>query len=422
VRTWTRRTPRPKKEQKSETGDEETQTPKLEPASTGKTRRFKLTDHKGPLACDICKQECSTKSSLTRHRLRHFPDAKRFKCASCDRMFFEKKDMIDHVKTHLTKKDKCGYCHKLVRDVDLHYRNCSKFLASRSILKCHLCLGIFSSEEELKKHIPDCDAPSYQCDYCDMRFPNMSKLSLHLKRHNPLENKIKCEECNIFFKNERSFNAHMKQHKPLEKCKYCGVMCPGGFHLVKDCKVKFMKNATFTCPYCNLKITGSHTHIIRHITRKHGEAEAVKFEECLISQKTGTAQTCTVCGFYFTGSQTLLRRHMETHHGVGEGTLKCEVCGEMMPIAAYPDHLQTHHTDTTHVVYECNDCGCQFGSKEEVEGHSQVCVLQNESQDGSVCYIITSAEDTMDTPEAPEAATGHTEPVEGATVFMNYEG
>ncbi|XP_052773424.1 zinc finger protein 569-like isoform X3 [Mya arenaria] len=404
-----------------DTGDENDEGDK-EGDTDKKTRRFKLKNFKGPLACDICGQRCTVRSTLNRHRLRHFPQARRFSCVDCDKKFFEKKDLVDHMKTHILKQEKCSYCGKIVRDIDVHAKNCTKFLATQSILKCRGCSELFDNEELLLEHHKTCEIPAYQCDYCGAKFTTVHSLTTHLKRHNPEDLKFECTECPEVFKHEKKFKEHAFTHKPLGKCKYCGQFVPGGFHAIQDCPIKSSKNPVYVCPHCSLRITGSKSHVVRHIARKHGQEAAAEFEGQREErrQKKGSLQSCTECGYFFKGDELALQKHMENYHGEQNSTtvVKCDKCGENITLAEFPKHLETHANQSSRVIYECDSCGNRFETKEEVEHHAATCLLDTpEDEKETVCLLVSAEEDQRE--EMDPGTMGEIAQSVG-TFFINY--
>ncbi|KAH3705453.1 zinc finger protein 394-like isoform X3 [Dreissena polymorpha] len=362
-------------------------------------------------SCDMCDRECTSASGLRRHRMRHFPNAKRFQCIECGKRFFERRDLMEHMKTHNLKDSKCTYCGKFCHDLADHYERCSKFLKSKSILKCRGCQMNFNNEEDYNAHIESCYIPDYQCHICGMKFTASATLKDHVERHSAKKKELECDVCHKKFRVQLDLTKHKRTHEPEAQCKSCGELVPGGYHNPRQCPVKASKNPKYKCPYCAVTINGSLSHILRHINRKHGAAAEKEFAS-QYGEETRGLRKCNECGYFFKGNRKALERHIEMYHK-DNTVIPCEGCEDTfrtkLELLVHEKSCPANAADDgkspqrliPKVIYQCSNCSTIHYTKADHNKHVEECAHTPQVQEveaeavaaetglGQVCYIVT---------------------------------
>ena len=115
---------------------------------------------------------------------------KRHKCAECDKAFFRKYNLDQHIK--------CA--HQNVRD-----------------LKCETCSAVFGYKialsQHMKEHVkkkPQNMAISRRCEYCLKVFPNTIKLHSHIWKVHQFATKHDCLFCKKSYQSFDDLKEHMK--------------------------------------------------------------------------------------------------------------------------------------------------------------------------------------------------------------------
>ncbi|WAR21230.1 hypothetical protein MAR_015204 [Mya arenaria] len=347
-------------------------------------------------------------------------------------MFTKKRDPVTGIHTFTCKE--CGITSKRKNNITRHLRS---HLPDQ--IRCSACNIFFSTEDEKFKHM---DLKHSELVVCHALRPIKSRPMRNEKGH---------------------YWRHGFSHQPDMECKYCNELVPGGFHEVYKCSAR-NKNHPLSCPdsddaedtgdendegdkegdtdkktrrfklknfkgplacdICgqSLRITGSKSHVVRHIARKHGQEAAAEFEGQREErrQKKGSLQSCTECGYFFKGDELALQKHMENYHGEQNSTtvVKCDKCGENITLAEFPKHLETHANQSSRVIYECDSCGNRFETKEEVEHHAATCLLDTpEDEKETVCLLVSAEEDQRE--EMDPGTMGEIAQSVG-TFFINY--
>ena len=87
-------------------------------------------------------------------------------CDICGRMYFQKKDLVKHLKGHVTKSKKAFHC-----------KMCSKAFTRESNLNAHVRKMHFNQEEVLKA------AQQYICNFCGKTFSTSTTFLSHVETH-----------------------------------------------------------------------------------------------------------------------------------------------------------------------------------------------------------------------------------------------
>lgn len=111
-----------------------------------------------PHVCELCGKSFRLKTQLGYHVTAIHTKIRAFKCTMCPKDFLKKRDLTDHIKSHLNIRDKiCETCGK-------GFSNCHSLIRHRQI------------HSEVKK---------FACKLCDAKFHQFVGLNGHMKRtHN----------------------------------------------------------------------------------------------------------------------------------------------------------------------------------------------------------------------------------------------
>lgn len=113
--------------------------------------------------CELCGKAFRIKTQLRYHRTAIHTKIRAYKCTMCPKDFLKKRDLTDHVKTHLNIRDKI----------------------------CETCGKGFSNSHSLIRHRQIHSAVKrYECKLCDAKFHQFVGLNGHMKRtHNIVKKK-----------------------------------------------------------------------------------------------------------------------------------------------------------------------------------------------------------------------------------------
>ncbi|XP_063380553.1 zinc finger protein 157-like isoform X2 [Cydia fagiglandana] len=250
----------------------------------------------------ICEECGKSFRNLKEHLLQHQPDTERRKvqCQACPRLFLNKGDRHRHYKiVHLGLKKKCGICNKEVTRLSVH----------------------------MARHNPS--TLRFPCVECERRFVSQTELDAHVISHtNNYEYAHECPVCQKKFSRKPFVARHIRQVHEKERKHQC-ELCPKAF---------FTNSAL-------------QEHLGTHTTERLYE--------------------CNECGLSLKTKETL-RAHLAVHSGVRG--YQCERCNKSFRTAGNLNvHMVTH---TKEKPYECRYCGVRFGrahhrSRHEFTAHQK---------------------------------------------------
>ncbi|XP_052898043.1 zinc finger protein 184-like [Anopheles moucheti] len=175
-----------------------------------------LAAHEGAFRCDICDATFASSTNLRIHEdMKHSADAQqgdeKFPCELCERRFHNKTQLSLHQKRHKMKQ--CYICKKQVNTT--HFQN--HISAHKGAFLCELCNRPFSSRSNLMNHKKVKHSPVYiSCDRCGQTFPNLTKLTAHIKGHQ----RKQCPICKKEFRPNK-IKEHLASHDGAFRCDNC---------------------------------------------------------------------------------------------------------------------------------------------------------------------------------------------------------
>lgn len=273
------------------------------------------------ITCSICSEKLETFGKLKTHSRKVHDQKASITC--CERKFFKKCYLIEHINSHLDSKH--FYCEL-----------CKKNYASKDYLRLHN-LQFHTNPEELP----------HQCNICGKKFSRESLLTAHQKLHV----QAKCSECDRTLASIHSLKVHMlnmhsaQPREPMAThvCDFCGQVYHHKQSLEKHINLQHLgaeDTDRIQCPVC-AKWVYSKQYLKVHIRNVHsGQNLQV---------------TCNICRSVCANKRALSTHKNKVH---AERKLECEVCGKMFKL---PKHLKEHRA--AHMgqqLYTCTVCG--YGS------------------------------------------------------------
>jgi KRAB domain-containing zinc finger protein len=148
---------------------------------------------------DDCRKAFKTYNSCYAHKRKHQNSAKKYNCASCDKVFSSQSVLLSHVKAHTGESFTC------------HFEGCSKSYAHKQNLNMHLLTAHVQREKV------------FECEICQKILSNSNALRVHLAKVHKSEKIIECPLCVMKFASIQLLDVHKKQiHQPkMNFCKDC---------------------------------------------------------------------------------------------------------------------------------------------------------------------------------------------------------
>ena len=152
----------------------------------------------------------------------------------------------------------------------------------------------------------------FQCNICESKFPQKSRLSKHINAVHFGEKPFKCENCKSSFSDKHKLNRHVSavhEEKRPFKCNICNDKFKSKQGLDGNV-LNHEGNKPFKCETC-ASCFSLQTYLTKHIEGVHEVKEVC---------------SCHICGTFFKYKKSL-QKHIATVHE-GAKPYKCDVCNK----------------------------------------------------------------------------------------------
>ncbi|KAI8127113.1 Zinc finger protein 208 [Lucilia cuprina] len=318
-----------------------------------------------PHVCELCGKAFRIKTQLRYHVTAIHTKIRAYKCTMCPKDFLKKRDLTDHIKTHLNIRDKI----------------------------CETCGKGFSNSHSLIRHRQiHSEVKRYACKLCDAKFHQFVGLNGHMKRtHNIELNK----------KQERNKNREQDQNllnfKKLDENTFSFIetyekfpqLYDGNHPLYENVEEK-LKSLTefadrlllfnglnFSIQTLTIAIRQLQSWYYHSKTRnenrkkKLNDHEMEYFRKCSFfpPKRLIDKYFCTICKQQFT-LKSSLDGHLFRHHQIGDLSFECDKCGRKYAQKnILREHVQRMHGSKE---FSCGFCGKLFAIKSELKVHTMV--------------------------------------------------
>ena len=219
-------------------------------------------------------KECcgETFSEYKIYRKHLYKEHHNFQCAECAQTFYSKGQLERHQKwDHETEPQKCPHCPAVVKDIDMHVKNCH----TGELMTCSACPYSSRRKQDLESH--------YRKVHTEL---NMETCQVCGDRFKMLKNHLERTKCGTGKKAEATIP--------------CPTGCPKMFTLQssvdKHIRQVHQQIKNKICPFCDYK-TYSRFNLNLHVTKMH-EGKKMEKQQCQYCDKAPYA----------------LDYHMQTYH------------------------------------------------------------------------------------------------------------
>lgn len=223
--------------------------------------------------------------------------------------------------------------------------SCNEIFLSKSTIDLHVKPVPCKDNERVK-----------QCKACQVVFPTVEELYVHLESVHEMTGEFMCEKCDICFACPSGLDEHKCVQKRSKGVYHCNIEnCTETFSSYRGCmKHKHEKHGIkkYLCNLCGQRF------LINSNLKTHQEW----------AHKIGESKECKICHQVFSGPNTL-RSHMLSH--ATEYKYNCEICGKVYKYRAglkvHMDHA--HRKDQEKKLFTCEVCGSTYTKKGSLNHH-----------------------------------------------------
>ena len=232
-----------------------------------------------PLPCDICGKMITTKGLSKHMREIHGKSGNEIQCDKCEYKSNTERNLKRHIRNiHRDKKlEECLICQRMVLNLKLHIKNTHR---RENKFQCDQCEYKTYTGNLLEIHFSHMHSDNaFECEVCNSKFATKSALNWHVKRIHKVSEGFKCEDCDFITKSKSYLkrhvdNLHLQIHKYCDICDY-KTYDRNSFeshvrkHLPLEQRLK--------CKDCSFK-THRRSYILQHEKRLH--TESMQCEKC----------------------------------------------------------------------------------------------------------------------------------------------
>ena len=329
--------------------------------------------------CAICGTTYKHKNDLkSHHRLNHPEEyiSPLLQCDFCDMGFFQKRNLILHMKTHneFNFKDsgkttfgceECGKVYLSKERLGIHRRQKHSEKWPKKLFKCELCGTSFVFEKNLISHQTNHEEiKEHCCHLCAKNYINVANLREHYHRNHPGECPehlmFECNICSLKFDQKKLLTLHMTSHNKLPKftCEICGKQCTTRGHL--NCHMIMhdpSRRNRYKCELCG-KGFPLRSKYAMHIQIHNGDKP----------------YACTYCEKRFTRHFDMLTHERSVH--TGDKRHQCEICGKrFLKLSQLTKHKAKHNNESkdsneeNRKVFWCDVCQGTFSTIRNLHQH-----------------------------------------------------
>lgn len=324
-----------------------------------------------------------------------------WKCAVCDKIFENKKNLNHHQRYHATKKHLCSICEKPFINRFIMKRHEQTHDSSRlrkpakpgkkgedveRPFKCDVCNKGFKHKDTIYGHKQKVHGPKiHGCHMCDTKFSTREHLLRHIRRHyrgnaddfqltgSGLSNGT--GEANTSNKPESEATSSQTEPKSL-KCMKCDKV----FHSQNRLWVHYKRGhrKRYSCSSCDV-VLETKKQLTAHMAMEHRPEND--------SNPSSESFSCTLCSrTYPTKKQQIL--HMKAHI---TQKYDCKVCGKKYSLrACLVTHMKTHGENLKTNKQKRSSQASEFNSDEESEETNTEDTSEDEQSDQSTEQVTPS--------------------------------
>ncbi|KAJ8675114.1 hypothetical protein QAD02_010900 [Eretmocerus hayati] len=215
----------------------------------------------------------------------------------------------------------------------------------------------------------------FQCTICNHTHCNLQCIKKHVSTVHKSMKLFKCPDCDKTFRQAYILRKHQKVHErqkpdaPTYGCDQCDYRTKHKFYIQSHIYRVHTDDYLFTCDRCG---------------KRFKMKRELKDHQVLHNDET---HICDICGKIFKGKH-LLRNHKRNHTITDD--FQCKTCRrKLCTQEALDKHMKLHNR-----VYECVDCGSQYGNKVSLEKHRNVHTRAN-AHECPMCHKVFADQATQ---------------------------
>ncbi len=301
-----------------------------------------------PVQCPNCNATFPTEERMLGHHC-HFdgfihiqPNAEGYyQCPKCEFKAKDKRRLKNHyTPAHSERNFGCGECTYRAKTAALLKKHIQLFHRREFKVFCEYCEKGFSDNHVKSRHVnsihlgvrDDTRAPTYTCNICDAKFPNVWQHNIHFEKDHKPSHRMFCNDCDLQIP-PLWFDVHRSMDHPSDKelAKIKGgncVECRTSSHTLTD------EQPMFKCKSCDVKYCNGDA-LKKHVAETHKRLILL----------------CEQCPFH-TKFKSILDQHIfKWHDTQGTGIIdpgkkkphKCDLCGLL--VAKLDNHMSDMHPE-----------------------------------------------------------------------------